>query len=353
MNAIRQRSTGTRRTMSGVSLVELMIAVTLGLLILAALASIFASSSAARNEMERTSRQIENGRFAMELLSDDLRLAGFYGELNTAPLMTPVLPALPDICSNAPAIWASAIPVHLQGWDNGVGVPACLPINNHKPNTDVIAVRRVATCEVGAVGCDPMEVTRPYIQVSRCATETVTPATSFVLDRAPGAFPLRLRNCATVAGLRRYLVRVYFISQDNGQGQPIPTLKRLDFDGNRFTETSLVEGIEELNIEFGIDWAPDGAPDGAVEAYTANPALFNAAGCTTCSVVGNWMHVMTARIHLLARNVEASPDYVDTKSYSLGRDAAGVAYVVTPGGNFRRHAYNSLVRIANAAQRRE
>jgi hypothetical protein len=30
-----------------------------------------------------------------------------------------------------------------------------------------------------------------------------------------------------------------------------------------------------------------------------------------------------------------------------------VAYDVTPGGNFRRHAYNSLVRIANAAQRRE
>lgn len=351
MNIIRQRSTGSRGAMGGVSLIELMIAVTLGLLILAALVSIFAGSSAARSEMERTSRQIENGRFAMELLSDDLRLAGFYGELNTAIVMAPL--ALPDICAVDPATWSAAIPVHLQGWNNGIGVPACLPINNHKPNTDIVAIRRVATCEAGAAGCDPVQATRPYIQVSRCGTETVNVATSFVLDRAGGAFPLRLRNCATVAGMRRYIVRVYYVAQDNGLGQPVPTLKRLDFDGNRFTEASLVEGIEELNIEFGIDWAPNGAPDGAVEAYTADPTAFTAAGCTGCAAPANWMNVMTARIHLLARNVEPSPDYVDAKTYSLGRDAAGAPYDVTPGGNFRRHAYNGLVRIANAAQRRE
>ena len=351
MNAIRQSPTGSRRAMAGVSIVELMIAVTLGLLILAALASIFASSSAARSEMERTSRQIENGRFAMELLSDDLRLAGFYGELNTAIVTAPAV--LPDICSSDPAMWAAAIPVHLQGWDNGAGVPACLPIANHKPNTDIVAIRRVATCEAGVAGCDAVVANLPYIQVSRCGTETVNLATSFVLQRAGGAYPLRLKNCATVAGLRRYVVRVYFVAQDNGLGQPVPTLKRLDFDGNRFIETSLVEGIEELNIEYGIDWAPNVAPDGQVEAYTADPATFVAAGCTGCAAPANWMNVMTARIHLLARNVEASPDYVDTKTYSLGRDAAGVAYDVTPGGNFRRHAYNSLVRIANAAQRRE
>ena len=61
----------------------------------------------------------------------------------------------------------------------------------------------------------------------------------------------------------------------------------------------------------------------------------------------------TARIHLLSRNIEPSPDYVDKKIYTLGTTAAGGDYDVTPGGPFRRHAYSSLVRVVNAAQRRE
>ena len=85
----RARVLPTRRSMAGVSLVELMIAVTLGLMVLATLASVFASTSASRNELERTSRQIENGRFAMELMGDDLRLAGFYGELAVNAVTTP------------------------------------------------------------------------------------------------------------------------------------------------------------------------------------------------------------------------------------------------------------------------
>jgi type IV pilus assembly protein PilW len=67
-----------RRRQSGVSLIELMVSVTLGLLILSGVLIVFVNASAARNEVERTSRQIENGRYASELLSEDLRLAGFF-----------------------------------------------------------------------------------------------------------------------------------------------------------------------------------------------------------------------------------------------------------------------------------
>jgi type IV pilus assembly protein PilW len=57
--------------------------------------------------------------------------------------------------------------------------------------------------------------------------------------------------------------------------------------------------------------------------------------------------------HLLARNLETSPNYVDTKTYHLGNDAAGNEIQVTPGQGFRRHVYSSLVRIANPAGRRD
>src|SRR5207248_9785265 len=121
---------------------------------------------------------------------------------------------------------------------------------------------------------------------------------------------LHKRDCATVAPLRKYIVNIYFISTDNGSGVAVPTLKRLEFTGSGWTETPLVEGIEELNIEYGIDNNSDGAPD----AYTADPSAYTYTGCATCTAVNNWMNVVTARINLLARNVDTSPNYTDSKT---------------------------------------
>src|SRR5712691_6457768 len=84
---------------AGLSLVELLVSIALGLMVLAGVIVVFANSSAARNELERSSRQIENGRYALELLSSDLRMAGFYGELGVGLL--PVPAAMPDPCSTA------------------------------------------------------------------------------------------------------------------------------------------------------------------------------------------------------------------------------------------------------------
>ena len=345
---------GSRRSMAGVSLVEMMIAVTLGLLILAALASIFASSSHSRNEIERNSRQIENGRFAIETLAEDIRLAGFYGELNTAQVVPPG--ALPDPCSADPVAWKSAIRLHIYGWDEGLGVPPCIPLTNHKPRTDVLMIRRAATCEVGQLGCEPMDANKPYLQVSRCATEQMT--TPYDMGYTGGGWGLRLKNCTAAAGLRRYLMRIYYIAMDNGVGQPIPTLKRLDFDGKVYDSQPLVEGIEELNFEYGIDWGPVvgalSAGDGRPESYTADPTSFVDATCGGfCGPLTNWLNAMTVRIHLLSRNIDPSPDYVDQKIYTLGTTQNGSSYDVTPGGSYRRHVYSSLVRVVNAAQRRE
>jgi type IV pilus assembly protein PilW len=343
----------SRRSMAGVSIVELMIAMVLGLLILAGLASLFAGSSAARSEMERSSRQIENGRFAMELLGEDLRMAGFYGEFSVATLGVPA--ALPDACSTNVADWQAAMPLSIQGYDNGADFPPlCLP-SNVKTGTDMLVVRRAANCEAGTAGCEPLVGNAPYIQVSKCGegTPPQSVATPYKMGlQGSTVFDLNTRNCAALAGLRRYHSRIYYISNDNGDGASIPTLKRLELVGTRWVETPLVEGIEDLNIEYGIDWAP-AVPDGAPDSYTADPTNFTAAGCTACNAVNNWANVVTARVNLLARNIDPSPNYVDTKRYMLGRDAGGAEIVVSPGGPYRRHAYTGVVRVVNVGQRRE
>ncbi len=365
MKTARYPMIAPRRSVQGISMVELLIAMVLGLIVMAGLASIFASSSAARSEMERSSRQLENGRFAMEILADDLRLAGFYGELNVSSLTATT--ALQDPCSTDPVVWAQAISVGIQGYDNGASAPTCMP-SGVKAGTDILVVRRAATCEAGVAGCDAAVNGLPYVQVSKCSPENVggpgtgSPYKIGVLGGAVvgqqsvagiiplAGFTLNMRNCTTTAGIRRYLVRIYYISTDNGNGVAIPTLMRLDFTGAGFAVTPLVEGIEELNIEYGIDIDNDGTPN----FYSTDPTTFtNAGACATCNPYSNWSKVVTARVSLLSRNIDPSPNYTDIKTYTIGRNAAGADVTVTPGGAFRRHAYTGLVRVVNVAQRKE
>ena len=72
-----------RKPARGFSLVELMVAIAIGLILMAGLAVLFANSSQSGNEIEKSVRQIENGRYALELLNEDVSVAGYYGEVST------------------------------------------------------------------------------------------------------------------------------------------------------------------------------------------------------------------------------------------------------------------------------
>ena len=333
------RPVRSRRSMQGLSLVELMIAMTLGLIVLAALVSVFANSSASRAELERVSRQIENGRFAMEILSDEIRHAGFYGEANLAPL--PIPAAMPDPCSIVPADWAAAMKIHLQAYDDGANiVSAPCFAGSLRAKTDVLVVRRVATCEAGVGTCPARVPLEAYFQVSKCSEETATKPYMIGTLGGSGAatFDLKAKNCIDQAEVRRYYMRMYFISTDNGRGEAIPTLTRMEFSGITPVYVPLVEGVEEMQFEYGIDTNDDGGAD----VYKAAPANAD-----------EWANVVTVRINLLARNIEPSPGYTDTKKYVLGRDASNTEITVQPNDAYRRHAYTGLVRVVNASERKD
>jgi type IV pilus assembly protein PilW len=63
----------------GFSLVELMVAITIGIILLAGVLQIYLSSKQSYRVQEATSRLQENGRFAIELLGRDIRDAGNFG----------------------------------------------------------------------------------------------------------------------------------------------------------------------------------------------------------------------------------------------------------------------------------
>jgi len=136
---------------AGFTLIELMIAVTLGLLVLAALTSFFVRTSYNRSELERNSQQIENGRFAINALRDDMMLAGFYADLNAPPTAVWNTPAacatsgnmgfVPHDPTTSPP---PELPVPIFIYPLGAGAPAgCTP--NILANTDVIVIRRFNT----------------------------------------------------------------------------------------------------------------------------------------------------------------------------------------------------------------
>jgi type IV pilus assembly protein PilW len=355
----------SRRSVAGLTLIELMIAITVALVLLAAMAVMYGSSIKARNQIERSNRQIENGRHAIQLLRDDLQMAGFMGEFNMLDLGPDVPPAVPDFCVThlttqgalpADAITAgiaadltgdglvngldylaASLALHVQGVDNANAgtLPACLSgaAVDVRAGTDVIVLRRLLSCST-------------YMQASQCNTELNIPGPGNMFrlraDADAAAFTLRRRTCiaGALTPIRRFVTHIYYVANNNLAGDGIPTLKRRELINTGFTTTALVEGIEDLQFEYGIDGVDaDGNPaprDGSPDVYADLPA--NA---------WEWANARTVRVHLLSRATEARPGYVDRNTYTLGSKT-----IAEPADAFTRQVFQTVVQFHNAAARR-
>jgi type IV pilus assembly protein PilW len=361
----------------GFTIIEFMIAMTLSLLVLAALTAAFVASSRSRTEIEKANEQIENGRFALQILTDDLEMAGFYSHLDldiamAADISPIAIPgAKPDACSTTLADLRAALPLHLQGYDSlpdaDPDVPSCL--TDVKPETDIVVVRRVATCVGGTANC-AMVANAPYFQASLCETQLATlDATQYYkLDTTLANLNRTKRDCAATADRRQYLVHIYFIANNDQAGDGIPTLKRAEL-GAGFSIVPLAHGIEDLQLDYGIDNDLDGAPD----AFTSDPDTYDAPGgaagphvdCAAhvAECIANWRNVMSVRLNVLARNSSESRDHTDVKVYQLGLDDDGSARCARDenadgtceafGDKYKRHVYQTSVRLNNPAGRRE
>lgn len=336
----------------GYTIIELMISITISLIILASLVGILANNSRTRGEIERANQQTENGRYAVQLLADDLHNAGYLAEFNPAPLATPA--AKPNPCDTTLATLLSALPLAVQGYDNGAA-PALTCVNDLRPNTDILVVRHASTCVVATAGCDANVAGDVYFQASGCnsAAELASgnPSTYFVLDTVAANFTLHAKDCVTVASQYQYRTHIYFVANDDHPNDGIPTLMRAELANGTFTIVPLVEGVENLQIEYGLDTAVP--TTGSPAAYTANPDTYNAACAATPSIcVGYWRNTVAAKINVLTRNTTTTQGYVDSKVYTLGFNADGTVNTVGPfNDGYKRHLYSSIVMLNNPAGR--
>lgn len=351
-------------------MIELMVALTLGLLIIASLTTIYVNSSFTRNEIEKTSQQTDNGQYALQLISDDLRNAGYlaafnpvqYGPLNPNqdPLSSPAsmkLPvAKPDPCATDLASLTVALPIAVQGYKSSAGL-GCIT-EAVVPSTDVLVVRRAsATCAVVGAGCDPVVPGAVYFQASGCASQSELSSgnvsTFYALATDTAALNLHQKDCLAAAPINQYRVHIYYVARNDKPGDGIPTLKRLELTGITnvpgWAVVPLVEGVENLQLEYGIDTATT-PTSGSPTVFNANPDTY--LGCAPSKCIEYWSNVVAAKVYLLGRNTAPTAGFTDAKRYTLGIKADGTPNTLAAAGDaFRRHVFETVVRLNNPAGR--
>jgi len=340
------------RATRGFTLIEMMVGINLGLIVIAVATTVFVNVSSNRRDMERTGRQIENGRFAIQLLADDIVNAGYFGEFDPRGIGPPT--TKPDPCSTSVADMKSMMLMHVQGYAADDAKPSC--INDVRIGTAVVAIRRAATCIAGDANCDAAAAGRIHFQSALCNAElaNVPLSTTYLVAAVPASgpspFALHKHDCATAASLRAYVMHIYFVANNNDPGDGIPTLKRAELGANgEFAIVPLVEGIQNLQFEDGLDTNGDSMPD----AISADPGTYNGCAADPCYIT-NWLNAVTVKIHLLSRSIDLTPGYTDTKTYLLGLQADGTQRTDGPfTDGFKRHAYTQTIRMNNPAGRRE
>lgn len=323
-----------RPRQKGFSLIELMVGMTVGLILVAGLALMFANSSQSGNELEKSIRQIENGRYAVELLHDEISLAGYYAEI---PLHG-ITYSSPEACAtSALGFSLTTVPMPIMGISGSEDSATCLI--DRLDNTPAFVIHRLSA-EGAPVNPASAALGTTYVQSSRCSSDGV-PFKAAAAGSA-SAFDLKAMDCATTnPQVRRYVSRVYYLascSECGSVSDGIPTLKMAELRGTTMVAVPLVEGIENMVLEYGFDTNADGQPD----VFQTN--------LSTTAGADKWDNVVAVRLHLLARTIDRSADYSDSdKTYQLG--AASTVSGDTSG--FKRRVYTSTVRIINEAGRRE
>ena len=330
-DAVQSRCAGANPH-RGFTLIEMLVAMALAMLVMGAVAVVFSGTSRNRGDLERSSRLSDNAHYTLDLLTDEIQIAGFYAEMVTAGSAWQV----PDPCSTTLAAqgWSNApfnVPVPLFGYEADAVAPSCLA--SRKAGTAIVVTRRVSgetTLPAAASG-------GAFLQVSKCLTDPLT----WKVSNVAADFTLHNLDCVTVADVRALVVRTYYVASCNVCGtDTIPTLKRAELVGNAIVVTPIAEGVENLQVEYGFDGNNDGNPD---QYLTAPDAALGAA-------YGQWSNVMSARVHVLFRSTDAQPGYADvTKTFNLG--PAG--FTQPAGDGYRRVVLSSIALLRNPAGQRE
>ena len=327
----------------GFSLVELMLAVTLGLILTTGIFTVYVNNKRSSTLNEAMASMQEGLRYGVKVIEDDVRMAGYQGcvDVNTSVVDVVALDSPSDDLKRT-AISGSVIQNNaswLPAPELGSGSSAFSPPASVTPRagTHTLAVQYAkppgsALSQVQQIAGTPnssgplqltnaIDVTTGDLAlVSTCdAGEifTVTAATTAAdesMSLSHGAGRNLQGSFQQVYGIDSqiaqtivlpFVTRVYFVADsgdDKPDGTPLYALyqQTMPFDEITNPPVMLIEGVENMRVQFGI-----GNSNSAVQYVSADSAAYDPD------------NIRSVRVGLLISSYEAVADDSDTKTYVL------------------------------------
>ncbi|HEX6998942.1 MAG TPA: PilW family protein [Gammaproteobacteria bacterium] len=330
MNARSPRALRTRRGRgAGLTLVELMVALAVGALLMLGAVELFVQGLRAFRVAESVARLQENARFALDVLENDVQMAGYFalaaGSGAIAGRAGPDAPPGigPAACGNN---WAIDLDRPVEA-ANGYRW-ACAASFGAAPWADTLVVRRV----------DP----EPVVPAARALhVQSVRFGESALF--AGAAVPAGFDEASSQT--HRLSVNGYYVSTrstlDTPDG-PVPSLRKKTLQtGPAIADQEVLPGIEDLQVELGVDTDREGsAGRGAVDRYVhAGDPLLDPRHADFIPEA----RVLTVRIWLRARAERPEPGFTDTARYAYADQN-----IAPFDDGFRRVVVSRTIQLRNA-----
>ncbi|MEA3277711.1 MAG: PilW family protein [Pseudomonadota bacterium] len=353
MNKHRQAAHQT-----GLTLVEILVALAVSLVLLAGIVQIYAASKQSYRVTDALSRQQENARYAMEILARDIRSAGLLGcggrstrvanSVNDAGAWYAEASAIIGYeggVDSFPEEYASDV---LSGTDSVIlryaNTDDTYMVTKHVPDSatihladdhdlkqgEILVIANADCTQVGVFQMSNTNLNNTISIVDHNTGGATSPGnctkTLWGDWDCNGSFPTNpTKDMAydSDSFLLRFAAHAYYIGSSSSPGNP-PALFRERLSGGSTTSEELVEGVEDLQIQYGEDTDED---------QIAN--LYRPA-----NQVADWGNIVSVNLSLLLRTTEDS----------LSQGTQSVSYnggTVTATDRRLRMAHSATVNLRN------
>lgn len=294
-----------RRFQAGLSLVELMVSIAIGLFLLAIVIQIFLGSKNNYRVTDSHSRLQENGRYIIGEISRDVRMAGYVGcaksvtpnniaeptsdvwlRFNEAVHGYESVPSSPNIGLTSAEVLSGTDIVRVQrAHDTGAQLSGNLATDNANIQIDDNAAG-IAVDDILVISdCVKADVFRANSVSSGGGGVTIThSAGSNTVPKLSKAYEKK-------AQLMRLGTHIYYIGTGSG-GCSANMLCRKKLSGITLTPEELIDNVENMQIEYGED-------TDLMEDWTADRFV-------TAGSVADWKKVVSIRLSLLLRSKDAN-----------------------------------------------
>ncbi len=355
----------------GLSLIELMVSLTIGMAIVTTIGYVYLGAAGTFRSLDASSRIQENVRFAFERMSHDIRMAGFTGcaYRTTANVL------------NNPNDWAHALfSMPVAGYEAGAALPTGVPaalrgdaisviradntreyiVDSHNPNAAQFQLKAnhdlkqgellvVTDCQHAAL----FQMTNVNNN-NNIATVNHNTGNATTPGNCTKGFGLPVPNPCNANGtpytfsegsriLRLSAITYVILNKETNNSLPErPALfrraMRADGSGNEtMVSEELVDGIADMQLRYGVDTSVPA--DGTVDTYVnASDMAATAPGTTEQE---RWARVLAVQIDLLA--VSKPSQAVSTEPQSYYYNGA----TVTPSDRLMRKAFTTTVAVRN------